>query len=105
MESHQLISLALGAYMIITGLIGVFTKKLVGSNKNMSKYTVESIRKYAFVRGIVGVLTGTLFIVSDLLMQSGEEIQPVFAIGMIVAVVVLVVGVLVSGKVVLKEKD
>ena len=54
-----IISLGLSLYLIVTGLIQLFTGKVFG---DYSRYTTESVEKYARPAGLLFFLVGALIV-------------------------------------------
>lgn len=61
-EMSFILTLALGAFIFVTGVMQVATKKLFGNYNKIAKYTEESISKYAFITGFQRMFVGLLVI-------------------------------------------
>jgi len=58
MNSFDIIIIALGAFNILTGLASLVTGKLYMMGSSASKYTDESLARYARPNGLMSLLTG-----------------------------------------------
>lgn len=100
----MIVFIVIGLYYVVTGIITMIQRKPFGGlAQQYEKYTDESVRANSVGLGLINVLTGLLLIAIEVFLKRGLPlVKELIIVGVCVAVVI-VVGVVVTRKLVKKE--
>ena len=96
MQTSDMIFIILGAINILGGLASIFTGKVYMMGSAASRYTDESLKKYARPHGITYVLFGIGLVCSELLKEQKFNIGSLeVPVGLAVLVIAIILGLVV----------
>ena len=99
----KIVLILLGAYYFITGLLTVFTGKLYGTgSKEYAKYTEESVKRNIKRIGLSNALLGLFLIVAELAWMEVIPLIPAIVAGGVIVAVTVILGILITKKLVKK---
>lgn len=107
MDTYDYVSIAIGAYFIIVGLASLVTGKVYSMGKSASKYTEESLKKFARPCGLSNLIAGIGLVLFHVLTNELFKIGSFSVSGgffaLVVAIVVSAVILLVGKRVLVKK--
>ena len=103
LDFSTIITIVLVAYFLIIGIASLATGKVYGW-KGITKYTDESVAKFARPYGLCEILAGIGLGMVDSYLTLGIKIMPVIIAGAVV-LVIAVIGIAVATKKILVKKE